>query len=159
MTKGRTRRFVPERSGYFRPFRQGQGIAVAGTWAWSANALQTDFASVTGEAAGSFANVVGVADLDEYKWSSVFLAKGTYKATVTHITSSNRGIAQVLFGTSVLATKDCYSAGAVYNVKWEITFVLTADTTADLRFRVNGKNAASTNYYVEFSRLEVEKVA
>jgi hypothetical protein len=60
---------------------QSEGTAVQGTWEWSANANQTNFASIRGEGAGVYLNST-YANLDEYKWSNVFLTKGTYKITI-----------------------------------------------------------------------------
>ena len=143
---------------FYREIYQGQGTMVQGTWGWSADALQTDFESAATEGAGKYANSATHNDLDEYKWSSIFLAKGNYKITIIHDKSNNRGIAEVLFGTTSLGTKDYYVAVAVNNQLWEVTFTLTADTTADLRFRVNSKNAAGTDHRVNFSRFQIEKV-
>lgn len=141
---------------YYREFYQGQGTAVAGTWLWGAHVTETDYASVRGEAAGDYYNSLHN-DLDEYKWGSVFLPKGTYKFSMRHAKNSASGIAQVLFGTVSLGTKDCYAAVSSYNNVWDITFTLKEPTTADLRFRCNGKNAASTDHYVSFSRCFLQK--
>lgn len=148
--------YLPRITGFFRSFWQKQGTAVQGTWAWGANALQTFFASVMNEGAGSFVNTTNN-DLDEYKWSNIFLTKGTYTITIYTIFALNRGIAEILFGTTSLATRDLYNAGFVYNQVWTITFTICADTTADMRFRCNGKNAASSDHYVDFSYFNIQK--
>ncbi len=148
--------YLPRAPCFFRPFWQKQGTAVQGTWVWGTGAGQTNFASVTGELAGTYYNSSN-ANSDEYKWANVFLTKGTYKITIIYMQNVARGIGEVLFGTTSLGTRDMYAAAAVYNQLWEITFTLTADTTADLRFRVNGKNAASTGYIIHFSRFQIEK--
>jgi ribosomal protein S3AE len=67
------------------------------------------------------------------------------------------GILEVLFGTTSIGTVDAYNVDTLYNQIWEITFTLTQDTTADLRFRVNGKNVAGTDYYSTFSRFQIDK--
>lgn len=141
---------------FYREFYQGQGTAVQGTWVWTTNANQTDFASVTGEGAGYFINNT-TTNLDEYKWGNIFLTHGTYKITIIGVKAVNRGIHEVLFGNTSLGTKDGYNAATLYNQLWEIPFTVTEDKTADMRFRVNGKNAASTGYYAEFSRYHIEK--
>lgn len=140
----------------FMRFWQNQGTAVAGTWAWFADALQTDYASVTEEGEGSYSNTTS-ANLDEYKWSNIFLTKGTYKINITWLSWNDQGIAEVLFGTTSLGTQDMYAAVTVYNQVWTITFTLATDQTADMRFRVNGKNDASSDYYVLFSIFELAK--
>ncbi len=147
--------YLPRVPCFFRPFWQKQGTAVAGTWVWAASASQTNFASLTGEAAGVYYNSTNT-NLDEYKWSNIFLTKGTYKITIIQVKDTNKGIAEVLFGTTSIETKDLYAAIA-YNQLWEITFTRTADQTADLRFRVNGKNASSSGYSLSFSRFQIEK--
>ncbi len=141
---------------YYREFYQKQGTVVQGTWTWADGASQTDFASITGEVAGIWYNS-SFADLDEYKWSNIYLVKGVYKIKMTHMLHINRGIAEILFGTTSLATKDMYAALVAYNQVWEITFTLTSDQTADLRYRVNGKNGSSLGHYIDFSRFQIEK--
>jgi hypothetical protein len=142
-----------------REFFQKQGTVVQGTWAWLADALQTYWGSVTGEAAGYYSNSTN-ANLDEYKWSSIFLTKGSYKITITSVKKANEGIMEMLFGTTSLGTSDMYALVTVNNQTVTLTFTLTYDQTADLRFRVNGRNASNvTGYYAEFSRMVLEKTS
>lgn len=143
-------------SGYFRQFWQKQGTVVQGTWAWYTDAFQTDYATVTGEAAGYYLNS-SAGNLDEYKWANIFLAPGTYKLTIAHNKGANAGIIEILFGTTSLGTIDTYGSPPTYNLIDTITFTITSPTTADLRYRVNGKNASSAGYYIEFARLQLEK--
>jgi hypothetical protein len=143
-------------SGFFRQFWQGQGIVVSGTWSWAAGAGQTDYSSVRGEGAG-FWNNSSHLNLDEYKWSSIFLTVGTYKITMIYQIGSDSPIVELLFGTTSIGTIDEYSAPTAFNQSVTFTFTVTTPTTADLRFRVNGKNASSSNYYARFSRLQLEK--
>lgn len=150
-------------SSFWREFWQKQGTSVKGSWSWVANALQTDFSSVTGEAAGIYTNGTGGANLDEYKWASVYLANGTYKVTCIVLVGNGgdnafNGIMEILFGVTSLGTKDLYGA-TVGNTVVTFTFTLVAAATADFRFRVNGKNASSSGYRVNFSRLFIEKTA
>lgn len=144
-------------SGFFRQFWQNQGTAVQGTWSWSAGAGQSDYASVTGEGAGTYMNVATHANNDEYKWSNIFLPAGNYKITLVHLTSNSRGIVELIFGTTSLGTFDSYAAGTAYNVINTITFSVSVATTADFRIKVTGKNASSSDYYIDFSRLQLEK--
>ena len=143
-------------SGFYCPFWQGQGTVVQGTWIWAADANQTDYASVKGEVAGMYYNSSD-ANLDEYKWSNIFLTKGSYKITIVYSDDPWKGIAEVLFGTTSLNTKDMYNAGIHYNMVWTFNFTLLVDTTADLRFRVNGKTLPSIHYIVAFSHFVIEK--
>ena len=141
---------------YWRPLWQGQGTMVQGTWLWVADALQTDSTSVKGELPGIFYNSTN-ANLDEYKWSNIYLTKGTYKITIIASKHDEGGLAELLFGTSLLGTKDLYNLTVqLYNQLWETTFTLTSDTTADLRLRVNGSSA--TGHLILFSRFVIEKV-
>ena len=142
---------------FVRPFWQKQGTAVQGTWLWGNHAEETNYASLTGEAAGDYYNSTHT-NLDEYKWGNIFLTKGTYKITIIHPQNNASGIAEVLLGTTSLSAKDLYAGVGTYNNLWEITFTLTSDTTADLRFRVNGKNVGSSNYYISFARFFIGKV-
>lgn len=144
------------KSGYFRQFWQHEGTIVQGAWIWDTIPAQTNYSSVRGEGAGIFDNSGGV-DLDEYKWSSIYLAAGTYKLTFVTILSADRGIIEFLHGITSLGTYDTYSAGTTFNAVVTITFTLLAATTGDLRFRNNGKNTSSTGYYAEFSKMTLEK--
>lgn len=138
-----------------RPFWQGQGTAVQGTWSWNVDASQTDYASLTGEGAGTFYNHVPSSNLDEYKWSNIFLTKGSYKITVVGVKDVVEGIMEMLFGTTSLGTNDMYAAVITYNQIVTFTFTLAYDGTQDMRIRVNGKSG--TDYYCEFSRFVIEK--
>lgn len=146
-------------SSYFRQFWQHEGTAVAGSWTWAVDASQTDYSSVRGEGAGEWQNNATHADLDEYKWSNIFLVSGTYKITFVHATGTAHGIVEFLFGSTSLGTVDTYHNPAQNNILDTVTFALTAATMADFRFRVNGNNGASSNFFIEFSRLYIEKIA
>lgn len=143
-------------SGFFRRFWQYLGTVVQGTWLWTANVNQSDIATLRGEGAGFWDNN-SAANNDEYKWSNIYLAAGSYKITIAYVKSSGYGIAELLFGTTSLGTIDMYAAVTTYLNVSTITFTLTGSQTADLRFKVTGKNAASTAYIITFSRLELEK--
>jgi hypothetical protein len=142
---------------YVRPFWQFQGSAVAGTWAWYGDGKQTDTASVQGQTSGAFINTTA-ADVDEYAWGSIYLTRGKYKVDVSYSTNfASGGIAEVLFGTRSLGTQDQYATSNNYNQTFTKTFTLVDNTTADMRFRANGKNTSSTGYVVDFSRFKLSK--
>lgn len=143
-------------TGYYRPIWQKQGTAVAGTWDWYLDGNNTDYATITGDSKGRFENLTQN-DLDEYKWPNIFLPAGNYKITYVHLTGWNRAKVEFLFGATSLALIDNYTASTVYNVTTTITFTIPTSTTADLRFRSNGKNASSGSYVADFSRLQIEK--
>lgn len=143
-------------TGYYRQFWQKQGTAVAGTWAWYVLAGQTDYASVTGEGAGSYRTGTG-ANNEEYKWASIFLPAGNYKITIVTIKNASCGIMEVLFGTTSLGTSDLYNSSEIYNQVTTITFTITTATTADLRIKASGQNGSATAYFVPFSRIQLEK--
>lgn len=147
--------YKTEKVPMYHEFYQNEGTAVQGTWAWAADVGQTDYASVTGEGAGSYLNNT-ITDADEYKWSNIYLTKGTYKLTIITIKGINGGIAEILFGTTSLGTVDMYGV-LDYNYEVTITFTLQADNTADFRFKVNGKNPGSGAYAIRFSRFVLEK--
>lgn len=140
----------------FRDFIQKQGISVQGTWAWTANASQTMYVSVTSEGAGNYNNTT-TNNLDEYKWANVFLPKGNYKITLLYFTGSDGGVAEILFGATSIGTVDMYNNPSTYNLTWSPTFSLASSTTADIRFRANGHNGSSSAYRVGFSRFQIEK--
>lgn len=145
--------------GFFRQFWQSQGTAVQGTWHWTAVPSETDYASVTGEAAGCWNNEATHNNLDEYKWANIYLSAGTYKITLIYFKSTNLGICEILYGTTSLGTVDQYAAVASYNLTATFTLTRTSDTTADLRIRCNGKNAGSSDNVVLFARIHMEKTA
>lgn len=142
---------------YFRRFFQGEGSIVQGTWVWTTNASETNYASVRAQAAGWWENSSHI-NLDEYKWSSLYLGPGTYEIDIVYNADPNKGKCEIIFGNTVLATVDMYHAvSATYNNAASTDLVLSTQTTADLRLRCNGKNASSSNYYINFSRLEIFK--
>ena len=146
----------PAATSYFRQLWQRQGTVVAGTWVWGVTGWQTDYATVTGDTAGVWYNDPP-ADLDEYKWSDIYLAPGTYTISIITQLVSNRGIVEILFGTTSCGVADLYAVTTVYNVLRTFSLTVSTPTTADIRFRANGKNASSTGYYAPFSRIWIEK--
>jgi hypothetical protein len=128
---------------------------VQGTFAWAADAGQTDFETWIGEAAGYWRQSVGPATLDEYKFP-LNLEKGRYNLTIAYYKGPARGIVEVLTDSTSLGTVDTYAAGGAANQIATFPFTLSASVT-DLRIRVNGKNVGSANYYFDISRILLEK--
>lgn len=142
---------------YFRRFMQNEGTIVSGIWAWQTNASATNYASFRGQGAGYWNNSTA-ANNDEYKWANLYLGPGLYEIDIIYAKGPDHGIAQFLFGTTSLGTIDEYVNIANYNNSATITFTITTATTADLRFKVNGKNGSSTSYSIDFQRFELLKI-
>lgn len=128
---------------------------VQGGWNQVVNAAQTDIDTALVGAGNLYRNSTGPANLDEVHFGSISLLAGTYKVIFAYTTANNRGIVEILIGTTLIGTVDTYSAGGVENVVSAFTYSPTAPITGNLRFRVNGKNASSSAYNIVVSRLEI----
>ncbi len=130
---------------------------VAGTWSATSSASQTDWDDILLSAAGFVVSQGN--NLDEIKWPSVILNAGTYKIVIAYEKNNGAGILEVLHGTTSIGTQDTYDAGAVFNQVVSFTYSPTARASADFRIRANGKNVASSGYYLDISRIEIFKTA
>lgn len=130
---------------------------VQGTWALSANAGTTDFDDSIISAPGYFMNASD-ANNDEIHFGSLTLNAGTYKISFCGYKGANRGIMELLHGTTSLGTFDFYSAPTQYNVVSSFTYSPTIRVTGNLRVKVTGKNGAASNYFVTLSRIELMRM-
>jgi len=134
---------------------------VAGSWGTGAQAGQTDWDMLwyNNVEAGWRGNNGSDTDLDEIKISSLNLNAGTYEIKVVVIKNTNAGILEVLHGAASLGTYDMYAAAIAYNQVATFNYSPTVRTDADLRFRVNNKNASSSSYTLRISRIQIRKTA
>lgn len=139
----------------------GSLVPVIGGWRQNTDTSQTDFdAELTlAGASGYINNGNTVDDLDEIKVPSLALNAGTYNITIGYAKSSNSGIFQLLHGSTSIGTQDFYSAATAYNNVVTFSYTITTRVQQDLRFRVNGKNASSSDYAVNIARIEIRKVS
>lgn len=147
-------------TGYYKKFFQNEGTQVNGAWSWVNNVSQTNYSSLRGEGAGWFQSSDGIAN--EYKWSNLHLGPGLYEIDIVYPTGGALvnfgGIAQVLFGTTSLGQFDEWTLGGfTFNNAVAIQFSVSVATTADLIFKVNGRNGSSLHYRIAFSRFELFK--
>ncbi len=92
--------------------------------------------------------VTARADADWFT-TSFMLQKGTYTLKILGITSNAGGkVDTYLDDVLIVSADDWYSAGTVYNViKSHAAIAVTYDGYHKLKFLVNGKNGASSNFY------------
>jgi len=127
------------------------GDAVAGGWTFFINTSQI--------LNGYYINSVAPANNDQVTFPLV-LGKGTYEVSMIYITSSNRAKLDVaLDGNIIINQLDQYSAAAIYNVIHRESAVVIRHPTRTISFKVNGKNAASSDYYVNCSLISFRRVA
>ncbi len=87
-----------------------------------------------------------------YVEHSIVLAAGTYTMTALGQAQNIMGIQEVWIDGTKVGQYDWYSAGAVNNTYAPtLTFAIPTSGRHILRMTANGKNAASTNYYVTVS--------
>ena len=90
------------------------------------------------------------ADDGDYFTQYVWLAAGTYTFTFMYSKYVKNSIIEVFLDATSLGTFDSYSAGAAYNVVGSITSItVAADGVYSVKFKASGKNASSSDYYVE----------
>lgn len=127
---------------------------VAGTWGEVAEASQTDYDDLLVSSAALKYNS-SAANNDEIHFGSLTLNAGTYKISFATIKFINRGIIEILLGSTSLGTYDCYNGSIIYNSVGSLTYSPTTRVTGNLRFKVTGKNASSSGYTIAVSRLEI----
>ena len=127
------------------------GDAVAGTWNFAVNASQI--------LNGYYINLATHANNDQVTFPLV-LGKGTYDVMMIYPTTPNRGKLDVaLDGNIIINQLDQYSAGVIFNVIHRESAVVIRHPTKTISFTVNGKNAASSDYYVNCSLISFRRVA
>lgn len=129
---------------------------VQGTWVNNDDVSNTDWDDIWVPQAGTRYNATAT-NGDEIKVSSMILNAGTYEIKVVTNKDLSAGILEVLHGASSIGTSDLYNVGILYNNISTFTYTPTTRVTGDLRFKVNGKNASSSNYYCVISRIQIMK--
>lgn len=85
------------------------------------------------------------------------LAAGTYDLDLLCITSSAYAMVDVSIDGVVVGSVDLYSAGEVDNAHKTLTSVVVAtDGIHTLRLTANGKNGASSSYYILVTRMDFQ---
>jgi hypothetical protein len=103
-------------------------------------------------------NSVAVANGDNATWK-VSLPAGTYTVRIYASKGNSRGKIDVnLNGTDIITGQDWYN-GATSVTYIDATGISISKGLQDLKITVNGKNAASSNYYVYISAIEFIKTA
>ena len=125
------------------------GDAVAGAWDCIINNAQI--------LSGYYINVAP-ANNDQVTFPLV-LGKGTYEVSMIYRTSNERGKLDVALDGNIIINLDQYSAATIYNVIHRESAVVIRHPTKTISFKVNGKNAASSNYYVCCSLISFRRVA
>jgi len=127
------------------------GDAVAGTWNFNVNSNQI--------LTGNYINLATHANNDEVTFP-LMIGKGTYEVSMIYTTYDNRGKLDIaLDGNIIINQLDQYSAAIVYNVIHRESAVVIRHPTRTISFKVNGKNAASSDYYANWSLISFRRVA
>ena len=130
---------------------------VQGTFTQENEAQQTKFHHGFVTQAGFMKNTTQ-ADADEIKITNLKLKAGRWIISIAYMTTTVSGIMEVLHGVTSLGTVDQYAAEG-YNDVGIVYLNLNAETTADLRIKVNSKNGSSSGYRMRISYVKIEQVA
>ena len=104
---------------------------------------------------GYFENTNTHANGDAVKYY-IYLAKGTYTIIMLGAKKNNFGILGIDIDDTNVANFDLYDASTsvVYNQRFIQTGInVTSDGIKTIKIYVNGKNANSSDYYVQFSYI------
>lgn len=132
--------------------------AYNGIWVPVNYASQTDWDDALVSQPGLLDEVSGVQGIS-IDWNPIVLMAGTYVIKIVTMKGTYRGIMEVLHGATSLGTYDCYAAATAYNQIATFNYSPTTSVSAPLRIQSTTKNAASTNYDIGFSRIEIFKTA
>lgn len=90
----------------------------------------------------------------------VYLPKGTYTLWIMDATTNNEGIADVDINGTEVASFDWYSASLTNNViKSQASIAIATTGLYTLKYRVDGKNASSSDYYVGIQQIVLWRTA
>jgi hypothetical protein len=95
-------------------------------------------------------------DGDEFIWYAPF-EQGAYKVAIIGFSASNIGKSDLIIDGTTIANDDWYSvatAQAIVTHNWTPTQTMMHE----FKLKVNGKNAASSNYYLLLTCLIVYKI-
>lgn len=134
-----------------------EATVVQGTWAHATQAGQLGFE--TASADSFFGNNASNAVDDELTWG-IYLAQGTYKITLLHITASSGGKAHFEIDGVDVGNIDQYTAGTVLDVLASITGVVVSGSgLVVFGLKVSSKHASSSDHILRFNYIVIEKVA
>ena len=142
-----------------RYFAVTEKVDIQNTWPQSNTAGQTKYHRAWVSQAAIIQQTASAANNDEFKFANILLkGPATYKITTVSLTGSDSGILEILHGVTSLGTIDQYTGGAVNNAVLSLYATIATTATADLRFKVTGKNGSSTGYWLRFSAIKIEEV-
>lgn len=135
-------------------------VAVTGAWAVAGDASQTLFDVGLVTVAGLFCYNTA-ADGGECHFGEVALHPGTYAIDIYFAGRNDLGKVDIMIGATVIATLDHYvnSGPTVYDQSYSTNYVNAALKHGKLRFKVNGKNAASSSYQARISKCRIYRTA
>ena len=126
------------------------GDVVAGTWVENINNLHM---------ANYYLQNSTAANNDEITFP-IRLGKGTYDVHIVYTTNSNHGKLDVSLDSQVIINQlDLYSVAVIRNVTHEESNVVLNGGDYTLSLKVNGKNGASSSYYVTVAYISFRRVA
>lgn len=98
-------------------------------------------------------------DLDNISYK-VYLAAGTYTLRVIHYKSDSQGIVDIDIDGVEKASVDCYAAVVDYDAILSQTGIVIATSgLKTIKFRLDGKNGASSSYGFRFSEFALWRPA
>ena len=114
------------------------------------------FTRAISQTMGSYWWTNGAANGDSWGWN-VYLAEGTYSFLVLGASATSAGkVDWYLDGSTFTTGQDWYTTALTYNVTKTTTNVtVTGSGVHTLKSVINGKNASSSNYYLNMTYLEL----
>lgn len=104
-------------------------------------------------------NHAAAADGDEIIYK-VYFAKGTYTVSLMHQKYFKNGIVKLYYNTTLILTQDLYKAlPPTWGNQSTDTFTVSTAGFADIKIKVDGKNAASSDYWANLARLTFIRTA
>lgn len=104
-------------------------------------------------------NVASSNDGDNITYK-VYLPAGTYKLWFIANKGTTKGILDIDIAGTEVASFDCYKASGEANHEFtQDSISIATNGLKDLKFRIDGKNASSTNYATEISGAYLERTA
>jgi hypothetical protein len=124
-----------------------------GTWVWD------DRVNTEENILGGFFSNTTSADADNFSWN-VYLQEGTYTSVWYGVKNTMHGIMELKIDGAVVDTIDCYNGAVLYGQREAQTGItISTSGVKTVTCAVNGKNGASSDYYIQMSCIGLFRTA
>ena len=99
-------------------------------------------------------------DGDNCTFNIGYFSAGTYTLEISYVTSNDKAKLDVFIDSDkVISAKDMYNGAVVYGANHKETGITLTEGVKTLKLALNGKNAASSGYAMDFNYIKLVRTA